>query len=112
MAGLKMNGAEYKAFTTAEWGPDWYWDETVFLWNGKEVEDIDNEEVADTDQITIVEATIFKGSDMDSEAIDGVRFARNWLKAQTMARLLVEVPREKLEEVQTLLKSVKGVKVV
>ena len=38
--GVKMTGAEYRAFTAAEWGPDWYWDETVFLHNGEEVYDI------------------------------------------------------------------------
>jgi hypothetical protein len=110
MAGLRMTGREFKAFTSSDWGPDWYWDECTFLHNDKEVDDIGV--VEDTDLIVILGATIFKGQEPHSEAIDGVAFARRWLKKHTSASLILEVPHEKLAEVKALIKGVKGVKIV
>lgn len=90
--GVKLTGAEYAAFVKDPWGPDWYWDDTLFLHNGAEVDDIG--EVADTDTIVLLEGIIFKGHDFDAERIDALPFARKWLKAQTCTSITVEVPNE------------------
>jgi hypothetical protein len=110
MPGVRMTGAEYKAFTGFEWGPDWYWDETAFLHNDVEKDDIG--EVDDTDVIVILAATIYKGQEANSEAIDGVRFARAWLKKRNSTSLIIEVPNPVLDSVKALLKGVKGVRIV
>ena len=109
MAGLKMTGAEYKAFTAAPWGPGWYWDETDFLHNNVEKDDIG--EVEDTDTIVILSGTIYKGDTPRAEAIDAVAYARKWLKAQAFTSVIVEVPNDQVTAFKADMKS-KGLKVV
>ncbi len=95
MPGVKMTGAEFMQFTAEPWGPDWYWDETVFLHNGVEKDDIG--ECAETDEVVILEGTIFKGQEIASVSIDALPFARKWLKARTITSLTVEVPKDQIE---------------
>jgi hypothetical protein len=94
MAGVKMTGAEYTEFTAAEWGPDWYWDETRFLHNGVAKDDIGA--VVPTDEVILVEGTIYKGQEANSACIDALPFARKWLKARAVTSLIVEVPNDQV----------------
>lgn len=110
MAGVKMTGAEYRAFTASDWGEDWYWDDTLFSLNGETVEDIGL--VEDGDAIVILEGTIFCGYQHDAKRIDAKTFARQWLRKQSHVTLSVEVPKDSLDEVTALLKAIKGVKIL
>jgi hypothetical protein len=87
-----MTGAEYAAFTADEWGPGWYWDETLFTLNGEEVDDIG--EVRPDDEIVMLEGTIYKGDTPRAEAISALNYARRWLKKQAFTSIVVEVPNE------------------
>lgn len=89
---VKMTGAEYTAFTADEWGPGWYWDETLFTLNGEEVDDIG--EVQPDDEIVMLAGTIYKGDTPRAEAISAVNYARRWLKKQSVTSIVVEVPNE------------------
>ena len=101
--GVKMTGAEYTAFTNSEWGPGWYWDETLFLLNGEEVDDIGT--VQPDDKIVILDGVIYKGSDYKADTVSALTFARRWLKAQTVTSVTVEVPNECVDAFKAEMKS-------
>lgn len=109
MAGVKLTGEEFNEFTTCDlWGEDWYWDETRFRLNGVEVDDIG--EVQPTDEIVLLEGTIFKGYEVQAEAIDALVFARKWLKQRHLTTLIVTVPKDQVDSFKAEMK-VKGYKV-
>lgn len=96
MAGVKLTGQEYNEFCNSDvWGEDWYWDETLFRHNGKEVDDLG--ELDPADEVIVLEGTIFKGSTHDAVAIDAVPFVRKWLKSRSVVTVMVEVPKEQIE---------------
>jgi hypothetical protein len=96
MKGVKLTGQEYNDFCNSDvWGKDWYWDETLFLHNGKEVDDLG--ELDPTDEVILLEGTVFKGSTHDAVAVDALAFVRKWLKARTVTTLMVEVPKDQIE---------------
>lgn len=106
---VKMTGRQYKAFLAASWGPDPMWEDTEILRNGKPVEqdnDSDPNGYADEDMVTIVAGTIIPDQSVppgQHEHVDAVKFARQWLKAQSVVTLLVEVAREDADAVTTMI---------
>ena len=106
MASVKLTGQEYNEFCNSDvWGEDWYWDETLFLYNGKEVDDLG--ELAPIDEVVVLEGTVFKGSTHDAVAVDAVAFVRKWLKARTVVTVMVEVPKDQLVEFKAAMKAKK-----
>ena len=106
---VKMTGRQYKAFLAASWGPNAMWEDTEILRNGKPVEqDVDSEPdgFADEDIVTIVAGTIIPDQGLppgQQEYIDAVKFARKWLKDQSVVTLLVEVAREDADAVTAMI---------
>ncbi|ARK07550.1 hypothetical protein LAV_00175 [Sphingobium phage Lacusarx] len=88
--GVKMTGAEFTAFTAADWGPDAYWDDTVFRHNGEEVDDLGT--VEPTDEIVILSGIVIFGYEAGAKAECALKFARKWLKSQSHTSITVEVP--------------------
>lgn len=107
MARIKTNGAELKRFwanTDAQfWPENSYVDEMCWQVNGEDMEDVDVENLADTDLVT-VEGYILCGE--TPKDLAGVM--KKWRKLESNVTLAVEVPAEQVEALKTFLKSLKG----
>lgn len=102
---LKINGAQFKAWQAADWGhPDAHWDDYMMLIDGVEVEDYDTDALADTAVIEIYGGVVFIGS---KEMSPKAHFNR-WDKAQTTASVVVEIDKERLEELKAAVKAIGG----
>jgi len=99
--GVKLNGAQFKAFWASDWGlgepGSFFADDVCAAINGVITDDIDTEKLEDKDSLNVLGGVIFHGGDAREE-IDLVSFIRKWLKAQKVATFLVEVPLEDAEE--------------
>lgn len=107
MARIKTNGAELKRFwanTDAQfWPENSYVDEMYWQVNGEDMEDVDVENLADTD-VVVVEGYIFYGQ--TPKDFTGVM--KKWRKLESHVTLAVELPAEHEEAFKTFLKSLKG----
>lgn len=110
MAGLKMTGRQYNMLCDAEWGPDWYWDDTVFMHNGVEVYDIGTAKL--TDEIILKEGTIHCGYEPGAERLDALVFARAWFKKNNTISVVVEMPKDIRFEFEDSIRHLKGVKIL
>lgn len=100
-SGVRLTGQEYLDFVGSEWGPEWYWDDTLFRHNGEEVEDIG--EVQPSDEVVLLEGTIYKGYGPGAGTLSALTFCRKWLRQRKVTTLIVEVPNEKVESVRVTL---------
>lgn len=106
--GVKLNGAQFKAFWASDWGLGepgaFYADDVSAAVNGVMTDDIDTEKLKDNDSLNVLGGVIFHGEDARAE-IDLVSFIRKWLKLQKTAYFTVEVPVEDAEEFRLHLKA-------
>ena len=105
---VKMTGAQYKAFMEADWGPDAMREEAEITINGEPVpEDFCDDErtlMKDGDLITVSGGVLYPDqTGRPRHFIDAERFARKWLKDQSVVTLLVEVPREYSDQIAKLI---------
>ena len=96
----KTTGAEWRAYhdDLKAWPPGSWYEDCVVTVNGVEVES--PEEVAPTARVTIDGGVYWSSGSLANQDIpdEGVSLEshfRKWRKAQTVERLIVEVPKEK-----------------
>lgn len=107
----KTNGKELKAFWNLEepwWPEDGFVEGDSYMVNGKEQGDSwEPLSAADTDQITILSGVICDARGEDSDLDLNTQF-RKWRKSLTTTTVLVEIPLDKLDDLKTSVKALKG----
>lgn len=103
---VKMSGKQFKEWLVSDWGPDAMWDEYHYTVDGAEVLDDDNFDdttIPDAAKVVLTAGTIYldQRDIMRSATVSAVTHAKKWLKAQTTVTLLVEVPREIADRVES-----------
>ena len=108
---VKTTGAEYKAYLkeqSAEWWPDGaYMDGESLLVDGKSTDEddlFDALKMADSASL-VIESGSYYAYATDRDPISLETHFKRWRKAQTVTRISVEVHRDKLPELEALLKS-------
>jgi hypothetical protein len=105
----KTTGAEWKRFynDNAFW-PEGHWhDDEILTVNGEEPpEDFDLGEVADTAAMTILAGSVFNESADSYASLEG--HFKKWRKLQTVASVVVEIHKGKLDELKALVKTIGG----
>lgn len=105
----KTTGAEWKRFYNDKtaW-PEGFWhDDEIMTLNGEEPpEDWDLGEVADTAALSILAGVVFN-AEGDSVASLESHF-KKWRKQQNTASVAVEIPKDKLDELKALVKTIGG----
>ena len=103
---IKTSGAEFRRFYNDPlWEEGCYHDDVAFKINGKSVENIDTDELMDTD---IVE---FEGGFVIDDKEDTLEFEdvfKSWKKKQTVAIVIAEIPKDKLPDLYIYIKSISG----
>lgn len=108
----KTTGAEWKRFYADKtFWPDGHWhDDEYITVNGEEPpEDFDLGEVADNASLTIHAGCVFDTAGDSVASLEG--HFKKWHKLQTTASVVVEFPKDKLDELKALVKTI-GAKVV
>ena len=101
---IKTNGAEFKKFYSDPlWEDGCYHDDVLFKING--VESDIPEEIKDTDLIEFEGGFFMTGDDV---SLDFEKIFLKWQKAQTDVIVAVQVPKDKLMDLQTFIKSISG----
>lgn len=106
---IKTNGAEWKRFYNDKvFWPEGHWhDDELMTLNGEESpEDWDLSEVPDSAALTIEAGCVFDAAG-DSVASLESHF-KKWRKAQTTASVVVEIHKDKLDELKALVKTIGG----
>ena len=105
----KTTGAEWKRFyaDTTFW-PDGRWhDDELMTVNGEEPpEGFDLGEVADTAAMTILAGCVFDTAGDSLASLEG--HFKKWRKLQTTASVVVDFPKDKLDELKALVKTIGG----
>ena len=101
---VKMSGAEYLAFVGSDWGQGQYWDDTAFKWNGVEIDNIDQDDIAPGDAIVLLSGTIFRESDTEFRQ-DAVDFFNAWRRERETITLAVEVKKADTEAFSKMLEA-------
>ncbi|SCW95798.1 hypothetical protein [Ancylobacter rudongensis] len=112
--GVKLTGAEYKAFIASDWGhPDAYWDDTSFKVDGQKTDDIDDQALNDDAIVEILAGYFFADQKMSTRGVKATTFVKKWLKKHTTFTVTVIVPKERRDELMSLLEGMasKGVSV-
>ncbi len=102
---MKTTGAQWNAYL-ASWPEGQWFDDSDETINGKPGDEIDGDIPADA----VVEfscGVIYADRD-DAEGVALVSHFRKWLKAQSTAYLLCEVPKGKEDELKAFLKRLGG----
>jgi hypothetical protein len=108
----KMNGAEFKAFYTSDWGNEAFWDDYEIEVNGESiVTDYEDAKIDDTDQVRILSGVVYVDGEYGGKHVAADTFARRWLKARTISTLVVEVPNDQVDAFKSDMKS-KGLRVL
>jgi|ERR1019366_3027779 hypothetical protein len=112
---VKLNGAQYKAFWTSDWGfkEGYYIDDLAVSVNGVRMfDDVNEEDIKDTDKIVVEYGIIYyDGEDGKHLNTDAVPVIRKWLKDQKTATLIVEVRKEDLEGFKLFLEAFPSAKI-
>lgn len=107
MANIKTNGAELKKFWINTdprfWPASAHVDGMTWVVNGVEHEDVDVEELEDTDVVQVDGAIIWDDGDADFASV-----MRKWRKLETHVSLVVELPVEHKHALTEFVKSLKG----
>lgn len=109
---IKTTGAEFKRFySDKEFWPDghsvWHEDEYITV-DGVDIDgDYDLTEVPDDSRMTIEGGAVMDERHPDKEqSFEG--YFKKWRKNQSTATIIVEVPKDKLEEVTIAIKQAGG----
>ena len=107
MARIKTNGAELKKFWANSdpqfWPVDAHVDGRWWQVNGVEKEDVDVENLSDSDVVLVEGVILYADHDKDYAAV-----MKKWRKAETHVTLAVELPAEHEEALAAFLKGLKG----
>lgn len=107
MARIKTSGAELKKFWANTDPQFWPISAQVdgMLWqvNGVEKEDVDVENLADSDVVLVEGAIVYADDGKDFAAV-----MKKWRKVETHVTLAIELPAEHEEALAAFLKSLKG----
>jgi hypothetical protein len=94
---VTLSGKEWKAFMVEPWPDTWYFEEEVLTVDGIRVGDsFNSDEVADSAVMTLSEGVIVRPA-KEGDPLDLVKYFLAWRKKQSMATILVEIPKENLE---------------
>lgn len=112
MMSVKTNGAEYKAYINdadPKFWPEGAWmDDEVLLVNGEKVGednfDFDYTKLNDADEVVLECGSYYK-SEGDRNQIELITHFKRWRKAQATVRIAVEVYKDKLESLKTVIKA-------
>lgn len=103
---MKTNGATWKAYLDS-W-PDGQWfEDGEELVNGQPGDDIPYDQIPNDATVEFTSGVVFQNR-LDQEGKSLVSHFRRWLKAQTVTRLMVEIPKEREQELVDFLKSIGG----
>ncbi len=105
----KTTGAEWKRFyADITFWPDGFWhDDEGLTINGAETpEDCNLGEVADTASMTIIAGCVFDAAGNTHASLES--HFKKWGKTQATASVTVEIPKEKLDELKALIKTIGG----
>jgi len=111
----KTTGAEFKAFYNdpAYWpevvedGEPPYHDDTVLIVDGiKWDDDVDYSAIPDAASVTLTYGYVANPAQGHAETFE--EYFTHWRRAQTITRLAVEVPKEKLKAVRAAVKAAGG----
>lgn len=105
---MKMSGAEFRAFMNDRtiWPEGLIVEDEIISINGVESDLPSDDDYADTDLINIMYGSLRWEDNREHEPGALTSLARRWAKSQKEVRLLVTVPKDKLEELTLLLKSI------
>lgn len=108
MKPIKFSGKEWKAFMADPWPDEWYFEEENLTVDGTAVDDnFDSSEVADSAAMTLSEGVIVRSA-KEGDPLDLVKYFEAWRKKQSMATIVVEIPKENLEAFRLLVKQEGG----
>ena len=99
---MKTTGSLWNQYLES-WPEDQYFDDSDELCNGVEMP----ANVQPTDEITFTCGVVFSGRD-DYEGKDLVRHFSKWLRSQSNEEIICSIPKEKIKEFKTYLKSIGG----
>ncbi len=105
---MKMSGADFRAFLDCKhpdiWPDGLYIEEELLRVNGVETEIL--EKTNDTDVVEIVGgSTAWENRRDERPAPTLASLARRWIKMQNELRVLVQVPKDKVDDLRKVLKS-------
>lgn len=107
MARIKTTGVELKKFWANTdpqfWPDDAHVDGMWWQVNGVEKDDLEVENLADSDVVVVEGAIVYTDDDKDFAGV-----MKKWRKAETHLTLAVELPAEHEEALAAFLKGVKG----
>lgn len=108
--GVKLTGSEFNEFMKDDsvWLKDYWYEDVYALVNG-EPDELEAE-LPDDAKVVLEGGCFYTGQEINSTHFDFEQIVRKWLKARVTAVLVVEVPKDKLDEAKALFKS-KGYKV-
>lgn len=104
---IKMNGAEFKAWVASDWGENAWWDDYVIVINGEEVQDYDEERIANTDTVLVDGGIVFLDTHGE-KSVSATSHFKAWKKTQTHTVVLVEVPNDRLGDLPCVLAQIKA----
>ena len=95
---VKMSGREFNEFYNSDWGDDVWVDEDDVTVDGRDLQELSNEEqeVPDTAVVVIRAGVLYRG--YINVPIGGlVQFAKKWQKNQLMTRAVCEIPKDRYD---------------
>lgn len=108
---IKTDGATWKRFYDDPeiWAGDAYSDDTRISFNGFEDDgEMDYSQVADDAVVVLESGTIVypaNGGRVIQDMVDMVKAFRAWLKKQQNQLVLIDVPKDRIDEIKALLKA-------
>lgn len=100
---MKTNGATWKAYL-ASWPEGQYFDDSDETFDGREP---DKADPADDAVVEFQCGVVFSGED-DRDGQDLARHFSRWKKNQTMAAITCWVPKNRTDELKTLVRQIGG----
>jgi hypothetical protein len=101
---VKTTGAEFKAWLASDWGADAWWDDYVLIIDGAEVDDYDEEKLADDAKIVIDSGVVYL-DDTGEKSKSATAHFNAWKKSQTHTIVMVTLPKNELDEFKKLVES-------
>lgn len=106
---VKTTGAEFKRFydDKAVWGEKGWCDDFCLEVDGREFGDgdyLDVSSLSDSSKVKIISGMIFDGPE-DGDESDMIVTFRKWKKSQSVIGMVIEVEKDRLDEVLAILKS-------
>ncbi len=113
---IKTTGAEFKKFYNDKvyWKNSTWHTDGEFAVEGEYVdEDYDLNSFKDTDRITIYGGIVYFAEEEDeSKSIEFEKYFRKWKKEQTEELVLVQIQKEDVDKLKTVLKQFKKAKIL